>query len=214
MQRNNYGGWYMQTKKPTILKNVPDKPIPGSRYLFYLHGLIIEEGGIRPNSEEHGYYEYEAILAALAEEGFVVISEPRLKGTEVKPYAEKVAAEIRGLLTAGVAPADIIVVGASKGGAIACYLSTLLKEKDLFFVMLAGLFEKYLVDPELKLYGKVLSIHDHADKLAITPKAYFERSAGLGSFKEIVLALGKGHGLIYQPYREWMEPLLDWVKAE
>lgn len=198
----------------TLLLQVPDNPDNSRRYLFYLHGLIVEEAGIRPKSEEHGYYEYELILEALAGYGFVVISEVRAKGTQIKDYAENIAGQIKKLLKSGVAPANIIVVGASKGGVIASYVSTILKERDLYFVMLAGLFEKCLVDEHLKLHGKVLSIHDRADKLSITPGPYFQRSEGLGTFKEIVLGLDNGHGLIYKPYKEWIDPMLAWVKVD
>jgi hypothetical protein len=68
------------------------------------------------------------------------------------------------------------------------------------------------VDENLKLYGNVLSIHDRADKLAMTPLLYFERSKGLGQFKKITLRLDVGHGLIYKPYREWLDPFLEWAK--
>lgn len=204
----------MQTLHTNILQHAPGNPDSANRYLFYLHGLIVEEAGIRPKSEEHGYYEYELILKVLAQEGFVVISEARKKGTEIKPYAENIGSQIKELLANRVSPGNITVVGASKGGTISAYVSTMLREKGINFVFLAGLFEKCLADANLKLYGNVLSIHDRADKLSITPALYFQRSAGLGKFKEIVLSLDVGHGLIYRPYREWIDPLLEWVKAK
>ena len=194
-----------------IFEGVPENPDTSRHHLFYLHGLIVEMAGIRPKSEEHGYYEYELILEELAKEGFVVISEVRKKNTPIKPYAEKIAGQINTLLEKGVPPGNITLLGASRGGAIAARVSMILKEKDINYVYLAGLFEKYLEDEELKLYGNVLSIHDISDKLGITPQLYFERSQGLGSFKAIILNLGKGHGLLYQPYREWIDPILDWL---
>jgi hypothetical protein len=201
----------MKAMNADIIQHVPDDPDRTKRYLFYLHGLIVEEAGIRPKSEEHGYYEYQLILEELAREGFVVISEARKKGTEIKPYAENVVSQIRKLLSKGISPANITVVGASKGGIISAYISSMLREKEINYVFLAGLFEKCLTDENLKLYGKVLSIHDRSDKLSITPALYFQRSEGLGRFEEIVLALDVGHGLIYRPYQEWIDPLLAWV---
>jgi len=202
----------MQAMNDNILQRVPDNPDSTKRYLFYLHGLIVEEAGIRPKSEEHGYYEYELILEELAREGFVVISEAREKGTQVKVYADKIASQIEKLLAGGVLPENITLVGASKGGVIGAYVSTVLRGKGINYVFLAGLFEKYLQDEELKLYGEVLSIHDRADKLSITPSLYFQRSEGLGNFEEIVLTLDIGHGLVYKPYRQWFDPLLKWLK--
>lgn len=196
-----------------ILQHVPANPDSTKRYLFYLHGLIVEEAGIRPKSEEHGYYEYELILEELAREGFIVISEAREKGTQVKDYAENIVSQIKQLLADAVPPGNITIAGASKGGIISAYISTMLREKGINYVFLAGLFEKCLTDENLKLYGNVLSIHDRSDKLSITPELYFRRSEGLGQFEHIVLGLDVGHGLIYRPYREWIDPLVAWVSA-
>ena len=204
----------MKAKNSNIFQHVPDNPESTKRYLFYLHGLIVEEAGIRPDSEEHGFYEYQLILEELAQEGFIVISEAREKGTQIKPYAEKVASQIKKLLANRVLPEHITILGASKGGIIGAYVSTMLQEKKINYVFLAGLFEKCLTDENLKLYGNVLSIHDRSDKLSITPRLYFQRSEGLGEFEEIVLSLDIGHGLIYRPYREWIDPILKWGKTK
>jgi hypothetical protein len=197
----------------TILQQVPEKCDISASYLFYLHGLIVEEAGIRPKSEEHGYYEYQLILEELARHGFVVISEARPSGTQVKPYAELIAAQINALLRQGVAAGRISVVGASKGGVIGAYVANILKHREINYVILSGLFEKCLVDQELKLYGRVLSIHDRADKLSIVPEQFFQRSRGLGEFRQILVDRNLGHGLIYKPYPEWLEPLRQWLKA-
>lgn len=204
----------MKAQNNNIFHHVPDNLDNTKRYLFYLHGLIVEEAGIRPQSEEHGFYEYQLILEELAREGFIVISEAREKGTQVKPYAEKVVSQIKKLLSNRVLPENITILGASKGGIISAYVSATLQEKKINYVFLAGLFEKCLTDENLKLYGNVLSIHDRSDKLSITPQLYFRRSDGLGEFEEIVLNLDIGHGLIYKPYREWIDPLLKWGKTK
>ena len=204
----------MHTTNNNILAEVPDDPDSTKRYLFYLHGLIVEEAGIRPKSEEHGYYEYQMILEKLADKGFTVISEAREKDTQVIPYAQKVVSQVKKLLANGVLPGNIVIVGASKGGIISAYVSNMLQEKGINYLFLAGLFEKCLADKNLKLYGNVLSIHDRSDKLSITPGLYFQRSEGLGQFKEMVLELDIGHGLIYRPHREWIDPFLAWLKTK
>lgn len=203
----------MHSLNDRILQNVPANPDSSKQYLFYLHGLIVEEAGVRPKSEEHGYYEYQLILEELAREGFVVISEAREKGTQVQPYAEKIAGQVKSLIANKVPPDHITIVGASKGGIISAYVSLMLQEKRINYLYLAGLFEKCLKDEGLKLFGNVLSIHDQSDKLSMTPALYFQRSDGLGQFRELVLNLDLGHGLIYQPYREWIDPFLDWVRG-
>ena len=203
----------MQTANSSILHDVPAVPDKSGQYLFYLHGLIVEEAGVRPKSEEHGYYEYQMILEELAKEGFTVISEAREKDTQVIPYARKIVSQVTTLLASGVSPKNIVIVGASKGGVISSYISSMLEEKEIHYVFLAGLFEKCLTDKNLKLHGNILSIHDRSDKLSITPGLYFQRSEGLGQFKEIVLSLDIGHGLIYRPYREWIDPFMAWLKS-
>jgi hypothetical protein len=203
----------MESRQENIMEQPPAAPDTARNYLFYLHGLIVEVAGIRPKSEEHGYYEYRLILEELAKEGFLVISEARKKDTQIQPYAEKIADQVRTLIKNGVPPENITIAGASKGGAIAAYVSSTLKESRLNYVILAGLFEKHLVDENLKLFGNVLSIHDRSDKLAITPQKYFQRSEGLGNFEEIILNLDKGHGIIYKPYREWLDPMMKWLQG-
>ncbi len=196
----------------SILNNIPENPNQTEYYLFYLHGLIIEEAGIRPNHPEFGYYEYELILETLSKNGFTVISEVRAKGTEIISYAERVAKQIKTLINKGVPPGHISLIGASKGGAIGAYVSKLLNEKQIHYVILAGLFKKYLVDDELHLTGNVLSIHDRADKLEITPDLYFSRSNRIGRHEALVVEKGIGHGLVYKPYKEWLHPAIEWIK--
>lgn len=206
-------GGQMEETIHDIRKQTPGSPEPNKRYLFYLHGLIIEVAGIRPKSEEHGYYEYKLILETLAGENITVISEPRPEGTEVILYAEKVVGQVSALLDKGVPPTNIAVIGASKGGIIAAYVSNKLQNREISYVFLAGLFEKCLKDENLKLYGRVLSIHDQADTLSITPQPYFERSRGQGEFKAIVTHMDLGHGLIYRPIDAWVDPLRTWLNT-
>ena len=90
----------------------------------------------------------------------------------------------------------------------------LLHQPDINYVFLAGLFNKYLPDENLVLTGNVLSIHDSADQLGITPRPYFERSPDIGRHQSVVTDKGVGHGLVYQPYKEWLVPAMDWIKQK
>jgi hypothetical protein len=89
---------------PTSLKNtlIPNTSLPQSsladfefpvsidpakRYLFYLHGKIVEDQGIPAISPDYGEYEYLPILGKLRGHDFVVISEQRPKGTDGIEYA-------------------------------------------------------------------------------------------------------------------------------
>ncbi|MBN2501710.1 MAG: hypothetical protein JXB38_13090 [Anaerolineales bacterium] len=105
----------------------PDTIDPARRYLFYLHGKIIEDQGIPAVSPDYGEYEYAAILEKLASYGFVVISEQREANTDVETYAQKVIEQINRLLEANIPPQAITVVGVSKGASIAIHISYYLK---------------------------------------------------------------------------------------
>jgi hypothetical protein len=195
-----------------IFKGVPEKIDTRARYLFYLHGRIIEDKGTRAVHERHGAYEYEKILETFKGAGFVVISEARAKDTDIGQYAAKVVAQINALLKAGVAPRNITVVGASKGSYIAMNVSTLLKHREVNFVIMAGCGDETLKNQTLNLYGRVLSIYDASDNGPGTCESLFARSAGLSTRKEVKINLGLGHGFLYRPYKEWIEPAAEWAK--
>lgn len=192
----------------------PDKIDPGTRYLFYLHGKIIEDQGLRPTSPEYGVYDYEKILEALRSNGFRVISEPRPKDTDPRLYAEKVAGQVRTLLAAGVPPDKITVVGASKGAVIAMLASTALKNRSVNFVIMAACNDRIYESFDIELYGNVLSIYDVADKIGRTCAKFFAKTTGLGRQAEIEVKFGLGHGLLFQPLKEWIEPAVRWAKGE
>ena len=65
-----------------IYEDVPQKINPKDRYLFFLHGQIVENKGVRPMSEKYGIYEYREILETFKKNGFNVISEAREKNTK------------------------------------------------------------------------------------------------------------------------------------
>jgi hypothetical protein len=194
-------------QKGQVVREVPLLVDEESRYLFYLHGRIIEEQGPKAVSEAHGAYQYEEILRALANKGFIVISEPRPQGTDVAQYAAKVSKQIKSLLDLGVSPSKITVVGASKGGGIAATVSNQLHNRDLNFVLLA-------VCTQIELYGNVLSIWDHRDDPNIAGCKRAMNHRGINRHREIELKLGLGHGLLYKPLKDWIDPAVDWSNPQ
>jgi hypothetical protein len=194
-----------------IWKEIPDKVDRNAKYLFYLHGIIVENYGIRPTSPEHGVYEYEQILETLAGKGFIVISEARPRGTIVTEYAAKVVGQINKLLAAGVAPQHVTVVGASRGGGIAIAVSSSLRNKDVNFVIMAACSDSDIYKTfKPDLWGNVLSIYDYKDTVGPCGQ-FYARATGLNRHREIVVRLGIGHGLLYRPYKEWVDPVVEWA---
>jgi pimeloyl-ACP methyl ester carboxylesterase len=194
-----------------VVRSVPEKVDPRQDYLIFLHGRIVEEEGLRPTSPELGVYEYEKILADFAGRGFVVVSEPRPRGTEPEAYANKVVGQVRTLLRAGVPPEHIAVVGFSKGGGIALLTASRLAEPKVNFVILAGCGPWTPPEIAQNLQGRILSMFDASDEVARTcTKAFAQAKSPLTS-EEVVLKLGTGHGAFYRP-GDWLEQVAGWVK--
>ncbi len=187
------------------------------RYMFYLHGKIIEDQGLAAVSPEFGAYEYASILKTLADKGFTVISEQRPKDADVWAYGREVGGQVAVLINAGVPPGHITVVGASKGAWIAAVVSFLLKNPGVNYVLL-GSCHSNMVDEfknsGMSLHGNVLTIRDAADveySGSCSPLFQASEGRGLGQHREIVLNTGMGHGIVYKPLDEWVLPTVEWA---
>src|SRR5215470_5074932 len=99
-----------------IFEDVPAKIDPDARYLFHMHGWVVEELG-PAGAVRTGYY-WRWTIETLADRGFVVISEARSSGTRPQTYALTVARQVARLRAAGVPSDHITVTGMSKGGVI------------------------------------------------------------------------------------------------
>lgn len=194
-----------------VLNAPPAAPDASKRYVFYLHGGVVTGSDGRPVTKEFGPYEYRAILKRFADDGFVVISEIRSNDDDPAQYAKRVAGWISRMKGSGVPSDHISIVGASMGGVIAVHVSALLDDRELSFVILAGLYDE---EPErsLVLHGRLLSIYDESDDHRIVPEAYFRHSA-LSASRSMVTKTGLGHGLIYTARPSWYDAALSWISG-
>jgi len=79
----------------------------------------------------------EVVVAIMPQSyGFEVVSEKRPKNADGWEYAQRTARQVSELLTAGVPPGSITVVGASKGATIATVASHLLGNPEVNYVLL------------------------------------------------------------------------------
>lgn len=193
---------------------------PTKQYMFYLHGKILEDQGVPAVSPEFGEYRYEDILRTLQSYGFKVISEQRSKNADGWEYAQRTARQVSELLTAGVPPGSITIVGASKGAAIATVTSDLVNNPDVNYVLL-GTCHPTLVEEwkqgGLIISGNVLAIYDFEDdKYSGSCEELFSlaEGKGLSHHDELVLQGGTGHGILYQPLPEWVLPTVKWANQE
>ena len=204
----------------TAAYGFPKQIDPKKRYLFYLHGKILEDQGIPAISPEFGEYRYEEILGVLESYGFVVVSEQRPRNADSWEYAQRTARQVTDLLAAGVPPGFITVVGASKGAAIAVGVSHLVGDSEVNYVLLAichpSLIDEWLQEG-ITLSGNVLSLYDFADsEYSGSCKELFgvSEGKGLSHHEEIVLQVGTGHGVLYEPLPDWVLPTIRWAHQQ
>jgi hypothetical protein len=59
----------------------------------------------------------------------------------------------------------------------------------------------------------VLSIFDYKDQYAGSCKELFSFSVGKGinQYDEVVLQIGTGHAILYQPLDAWILPVIEWA---
>jgi hypothetical protein len=201
-------------KQGVIVSDVPQRIDTKALYLFYISGYLVEAGNTRPVSPKFGVYEYEQILDALRQGGFVVISEARQQSPEIEPYATKVAGQVRQLLKAGVPPEQITVAGASQGSWIAMLVSTYLENRNVNFVFISGCSADEGFLKLVNLHGNVLLIYEKTDIWPGTrPCNRFRADAtGLSEYKEVETNTGQRHGFLYRPMKEWVEPTIEWAR--
>jgi len=200
--------------------DVPRSVDPSQKYLFYMHGKWIEMHGLNRAHPQHGRYQYREIVDALAQRGFVVISEARTGGGRMGEYARKVAEQISELIAQGVPPSNITVIGHSKGGYMALMVSSMLRKPDLTFVVMAGCgkegtqfrrsYERFLEKGAAGLSGRILSIYDTADTAAGSCAEAFDLSGQTRS-REKVFHTGRGHGLFYSPDPVWIGEIVEFT---
>jgi len=185
-----------------------------TRFIFYLHGKIIEDEGIEAEHPEHGRYEYFETLSYLATSGGQIISEVRPSGTDVFEYAENVNGWVTHLLNAGVAPQNISIVGFSKGAGIVILASDLLKNPAINLVLIGICSDEINTMTNVSLSGRVLSLFDTSDEFGGSCEDLAARSAGISEFKEISYSTGEGHGAFYQAESFWLDAVLEWIGIE
>jgi hypothetical protein len=196
-----------------IVSHAPDSARAGSRFVFYLHGRIVEDQGDTAVSPDYGRYEYAGILNALSGADRIVVSERRAPNTDPEVYADSVVRQVRRLIAGGIRPVDITVVGASKGAVITMLVSTRLTN-SVRYVVLANCNDYVFRNFPLRLHGHVLSIYEWSDSLGQSCRPLFERSPELGDREEIRLSTGLRHGFIFRPRDEWVRPTVSWARGE
>jgi hypothetical protein len=203
----------MSGRAVEMYANFPDRIHPNERYVIYSHGLIVEGDNPRPVSPKYGEYDFPGIKQALfSEGGFNLIAYQRPKNSDVGGYVATLTSWVRRLVSAGVRPNRITLVGFSRGAQLTAYASSDLESLGINTAILAicdhGDVDR---DPPLILAGNLLSIYETSDELGSCAK--LAARSHLVSFKEIAISTGKSHGAFFQPLPEWVRPLKAWINS-
>lgn len=189
---------------------------PAKKHVFYLHGAIIEKGDPKPIHPQYGLYDYPAIVSALSIFDFQLISEQRGINTDYLSYAQNVSNQINDLIAKGVDAQNITVIGFSKGAMITVIASSLLKNDNVNFAIMATCGEWYESEDLLKnlrLRGHIFSIYEESD-LAGSCQNLANRSPVPSSFTEVSINTGKEHGAFFLPRDEWINPVVSWINRK
>lgn len=186
------------------------------KYIIYLHNRFLENHSLSEQHPQYGKMEYLEILSSFKNQGFNVIAEIRQGNVNARTYANDIVRQIDSLIYSGVRAKDITVIGASKGGYIAQYVSTIAANNELSFVFIACFTEDDLeVIPEIEFCGNILTIYESSDPAGNSAKARLKQSScSADHFKEIELNTGLGHGFLFKSMREWIEPSIKWASGE
>ena len=186
-------------------------------YIFFIHNKFLEENSDGTFSDKYNVtVDYEGILQSFKKDGFIVLSEKRIKNTDTKKYAKKIVSQIDSLIKTGVKPNLITIVGTSKGGYIAQYVSTFAKNPNLNFVFIGSFQESDIENyPEINFCGNILTIYEKSDFFGVTAIKRKETSKlKINQFKEIELNTGLKHGFLYIASDEWIKPCKMWAKRK
>ena len=195
------------------LTSIPTSIDKSAKYMFYLHGRIIEEQSVNAVSADYGPYEYLAILDTLSAHNFVVISEARAKNTNQLIYAENIATQIDSLLHKGVPAKNIFVMGASKGAYITLLTARKVQNKYVNYIVLGVCAREevnYWLEDKTEFCGNFLSIYEDSDAFGGSCGFLLGQGVCISRFEEVKLNMGNRHGFLYKPYKEWVDPVMKW----
>jgi hypothetical protein len=190
-------------------------PKQDQRYLFFLHNKFIEENDLNVAHPEYGKAEYNEILTSFRKDNFIVYSEIRKKNTNAYDYAEKIAKQINKLLKKGVPPNKITVIGTSKGGYIAQYVSTFVANPDMNFVFIGSFMDTDIEQiPDINYCGNILTIYEKSDIYGVSAIKRKETSTlKINHFKEVELNTNLKHGFLYKALDLWIVPCKKWANG-
>ncbi|GJM05485.1 MAG: hypothetical protein DHS20C09_14760 [marine bacterium B5-7] len=183
-----------------IFDDLPKNINPDEKYIFYSHGY----SGVGGTSE---------ITTSLSDPAYNLIAYHRPVHTYPSQYSRFLASQVDALISEGVKPRNITLMGYSDGGVLSILTSSELANDEINVVILAGCAGVIKVNPIIEVYGDVYSIYDNEDELAGSCQFLIDRSKHEKSFTELIINTGKGHGAFRTATDEWITPVKKWIKS-
>jgi len=185
------------------------------KYIFFLHNRFLEQHDLEDAHPEYGKVAYTEIINEFEKNGFNVFSEKRNSNVNAQEYASGVVNQIDSLVKKGIKPEYITVVGTSKGGYIAQYVSTLANNPSLNFVFVASFRNSDMQQiPAINYCGNILTISEKSDPYGVSAIERKNTSTcKIKHFKELEINTGLRHGFLFKPLKEWMEPTIKWANG-
>lgn len=197
-----------------LLVVIAIRPVFAQSHVFFLHNRFIEDHTLNEDHPQYGNAHYLEILDAFRNQGMIVHSEKRPSGTDVQQYAWRIVAQVDSLLDKGVPAGQITVIGTSKGGYIAQYVSTYLANPNVNFVFIGCYQDDDLQRSDgMAWCGNILTIYGASDPYGVSA---LDRKLTAGKkitrFREIELHTGLAHGFLFRPLEDWIGPAARWAQ--
>lgn len=182
-----------------ILDRLPENINPDEKYVFYSHSY----SGVGGVSD---------ITISLSDPDYNLIAYHRPPHTYPSQFSRFLASQVKVLISKGVEPNDITLMGYSDGGVLSILTSLELENDKINVVIMAGCAGIIKVNPTIEVYGHVYSIYDNKDDFAESCQFLIDRSKHAKSFTELTIDTGEGHGAFRIAADEWTEPVKKWIK--
>lgn len=183
------------------------------KHIIFLHNKYLETHSIEDIHPKYGRVELDLVKNKFEKAGFIVIANKRNGTLSMDSITHSISNQVDSIINTGVSAKEITIVGTSKGGYIAQFVSSHLKNEDLNYVFIGCYQDADILDfPNVHFCGNILTIYEKSDPYGVSAQKKKEASSlKVPNFKEIELNTGLNHGFLYKAMDEWILPSIQWA---
>lgn len=184
------------------------------KHIIFLHNKFLETHTVNDSHPEYGKVELNQIKTKFENAGFNVIINQRTDSITFDSAINKVITQVDSIITINNND-SITVIGTSKGGYIAQWVSSRLKNPKINYVFIGCYRDSDLKDhPDINYCGNILSIYETSDSYGVSAIDKIKDSKlTIPNFKEVKLSTGLKHGFLFKALDEWMIPCINWANC-